>query len=162
MSDDVIIKGEVGYNRQDPKAVPVLVFAAGILVTLLFCFIFVIAYYGWALEEEQYRFQQVPVAQDFKNLQASSAQLLHQTAYTNKEKTAVRLTVERAMELFLQESQAKRAFYPTAAAPVKVDAAAAAGAPAAALDPGKPATDAAKPAVDAKHPAVDAKHEVKQ
>ena len=158
MSDDVIIKGELGYNRQDPKAGPVLIFAAGILVTLLMCFIFVIAYYGWALEGEQYRFQQVPVAQDYKNLQASADQLLHQTAYSNKEKTGVRLTVERAMELFLQESQAKKAFYPTAPAPVKVDAALVAAAPAA--EAGKPAdTKAADTKSEAKPAA--AKHEVK-
>ena len=145
MSDDVIIKGEVGYNRQDPTAGPVLVFASGILVTLLLCFIFVIAYYGWALESEQYRFQQVPIAQDYKAIQAAEDQILHQYGYLNKEKTLVRVPVERAMELLLQESQAKKTFYPSAPAPLRVDPLVAA------LAPATPVVEAAKPAVAAKH-----------
>lgn len=149
MSDDVIIKDEVGYNRQDPQAAPVAVFAAGILVTLLLCFIFVISYYGWALESEQYRFQMAPIAQDYKVSEANAAKILHQSGYTNKDRTGVRLTVERAMDLFLQEAQAKKAFYPTAPAAVKVDAPVAAAAPAAAGTPA-PAVPAAKPA-EVKH-----------
>jgi hypothetical protein len=142
MSEDVIIKGEVGYNRQDPKALPVFGFAIAIIITLVLCFIFVISYYGWALEAEQYRFQAVPVAQDYKTIQATESQLLNQYGYANKERTVVRLTLDRAMELTLKEAQAKKTFYPTAPAPVKVDAAAAgaaaAGAPAAPAAPVQP------------------------
>lgn len=149
MSEDVIIKGEVGYNRQDPKALPVFGFAIAIIITLVLCFIFVISYYGWALEAEQYRFQAVPVAQDYKTIQATESQLLNQYGYANKERTVVRLTLDRAMELTLKEAQAKKTFYPTAPAPVKVDGAAAAGAPAA----GTPAAAVApaKPEAAAKH-----------
>jgi len=146
MSEDVIIKGEAGYNRQDPQAGPVFLFAGAILATLFLCFVFVIVYYGWALEVEQYRFQQVPVAQDYKTIEAQTAQQLGQYGYIDRQKGAVRLTVDRAMELFLKESQARKAFYPTAAAPVKVEAPAAAAA-----DPAKPAVDPAKPAEAPKH-----------
>ena len=151
MSDDVIIKGELGYNRQDPQAGPVVGFAVAILVTLLLCFIFVISYYGWALETEQYRFQQVPVAQDYKAIQANEAVLLNQYGYAHKERPAVRLTVDRAMELFLKESQATKAFYPTAPAPVKVDAPAAPAAGTAPAVGAAPAVAAAKPAEAHKH-----------
>jgi hypothetical protein len=160
MSEDVIIKGEVGYNRQDPQAAPVFAFAGAIIVTLILCFVFVISYYGWALESEQYRFQQLPVAQDYKNIQSAEAQVLGQYGYINKERTAVRVPVDRAMELLLSESQAKKTFYSTAAAPVKADPAAAPGAaapgaaaPAAAAPGATPAANnpAAKPVEAPKH-----------
>lgn len=159
MSEDVIIKGEVGYNRQDPTAGPVVGFAAAILVTLLLCFIFVISYYGWALETEQYRFQMLPVAQDYKQIQANNDKLLHQYGFANKERTAVRVPVERAMELLLKESAAKKTFYSTAPAPVPVPPAAVpAGAPAG-TPAGAAAPDAAKPAAAGPAGAAPAKPE---
>lgn len=132
MSEDHIVRNEVGYNRQDPKATPVLVFAGAIIVTLVAVFIFVTAYYGFVLETQQYRFQGEPIATDYKTIQANEDKLLHQYSIVNKEKGVVRVPVERAMELMLADAAEKKTWYSTESKPLRVDpAAAAAAAPAA-------------------------------
>lgn len=146
MSDEVIIRNEAGYNRQDPKAAPVLVFAAAIIGTLVAVFIFVTAYYGFVLETQQYRFQGEPIASDYMTIQANDAKLLNQYSFANKEKTAVRIPVSRAMELVLADAAEKKTWYSTENKPLRVDPAAAAATPAAAAPTGAAAPkEPAKP-----------------
>lgn len=139
MSDDVIIRNETGYNRQDPKATPILVFAAAIIGTLVAVFIFVTAYYGFVLETQQYRFQGEPIASDYMTIQSNDAKLLNQYSYTNKDKGLVRIPMNRAMELVLADAAEKKTYYSTENKPLRVDpAAAAAAAPTPAKEPAQP------------------------
>ena len=131
MSEDVkILTSEAGYNRQDPKPLPVVAFGLAILTTLFLVFAFVIAYYGTVLEDNLSKYQQTPVSEGLQKLRGTEDQTLHQYKYIDQSKGVVGLTVERSMELLLKEAQEKKTFYAAKAAPIKVDAAtAAAGAP---------------------------------
>lgn len=124
-----------GFDRNDPSGPWVLAFAAGIVFTLVLV-VFAVDYLFQATLDQN--INDSVLTQDSPELQeirTKEAEQLNHYRYADAEKKAVRLPIDRAMDLFAAEAKAGKLFYPTKPSPVKApeaDPAAAGAAPAAA------------------------------
>ena len=95
-----------GFDEAEPQATWILVLGLGTIVTLIAVMFAVGWYFDRVNEEVTYEKQLAPVSDDLKGLRADEDLRLHTYGYMNKEKTEVRIPIERAMELVISERAA--------------------------------------------------------
>ncbi|MDX2178530.1 MAG: hypothetical protein SFV18_02980 [Bryobacteraceae bacterium] len=108
-----------GYDRQDPSGLWVLVFTLAIVVTLVVVVLGVDFLFQATLDQNVSRQVLTQEDQILQEVRTAEAEQLNHYRYLDKEKKTVRLTIDRAMELFAAESKAGKLFYPAKPAPVK-------------------------------------------
>ncbi|MCW5980352.1 MAG: hypothetical protein KIT09_19880 [Bryobacteraceae bacterium] len=110
---------ETGFDRHDPNARFLALLGFGLIV-LLVAIVFGIQYYYDRVKEQQIYVQVLaPESETLKNLRAEEDEQLHSYRYIDRARGAVRLPIERAMELLAREQAAGKTFYPTTPYPVK-------------------------------------------
>ncbi len=155
-----------GFDRGEPEVKSIWAFAAGSIIVLLITIVALQHYFEKIWNDAVYEKVLVAPSEQLEQVRGRDDWDLTHSMYLNKETGQVRIPLDHAQELFLQEAAAGKPFYPgKPAAPKKDDAegwqglqvdapagtAPAAGnpAPAAAAAPGSPATPAA-PAAEKK------------
>jgi len=129
-----------GYDRQDPSGLWVLVFTLAIVVTLVVVVLGVDFLFQATLDQNVSSQVLTQEDQILQEVRTAEAEQLNHYRYLDKEKKTVRLTIDRAMELFAAESKVGKLFYPAKAAPVKTAEQLAAAAPGDGSAPPPPAT----------------------
>ena len=95
-----------GFDEAEPQALWLLVIGIGTIVTLLAVGLAVEWYFDRVNDEITYEKQLAPISEDLTGLRADEDLRLHTYGYMNKEKTEVRIPIERAMELVISERAA--------------------------------------------------------
>lgn len=135
-----------GFDRQDPSGPWVLAFAAGIVITLVLVVLAVDYLFQATLDQNVSESVLTQESPELQEVRTKEAEQLNHYRYADAEKKAVRLPIDRAMELFAAEAKAGKLFYPTKPSPVKApeaDPAAATAAAAPAAQTPAPAAGAA-------------------
>ena len=112
MSDDQQVHQHApgaGYDEAEPQALWVLFMGLGVIVTLIAVMLSVEWYYDRINEEVTFEKQLAPVSGDLTALRADEDLRLHTYGYVNKEKTEVRIPIERAMDVVVAERSAPAA-----------------------------------------------------
>lgn len=148
--DPVVHTSEEGFDHTEPRTAWIASFGAIIILTLLVVIFGIQYYFDRYTEQQVYQEVLVPVAEDLTNLRDREDTDLHQDKYLDRKAGTVRISIERSMDLMVQDAAAGKSWYPTAAQEVKPIQPE--SAPAAA--PGTPGTPGAAPAAGA--PAVAA------
>jgi hypothetical protein len=112
-------KLNTGYDAEEPKSRFVGLFMVGSVLALVIMLLGLEAYYDRVKEQQVFVKQLAPVAEDLRNLRAREESELHSYRFLDRGRGTVRLPIERAMELFVQEAAAGKFAYPTQPAPVK-------------------------------------------
>jgi hypothetical protein len=130
-----------GFEHEEANA-GMIALVGGAIVLVIIVVIFAITYlYDFAHNQQVELRVEQPASQELLDLRAREDSDLYQYKYIDRNAGTVRLPIDRAEELLIQEAAQGKLKYPTAPAPVKTAAeiAAAAAAPAGAA----PKTDAA-------------------
>jgi hypothetical protein len=110
---------QVGYEESD---VPVgwIAWAGFFTVVLIVVIILAMQAYFDSVKEQQIFVKVLePVSEDYQNVKTREDQQLFSYSYQDREKGTVRLPIERAKSLLLEESQRGEFFYNRQAMPVK-------------------------------------------
>jgi hypothetical protein len=110
-----------GYEKGEPRMGLVAAAFGGLIVGLILVVLAVQAVYDHMREQQIYVKVLEPVSEDLRNLRAKEDGQLHSYQYIDRATGAVRIPVERAMELLEKEYAEGRLSYPTKPAPVKED-----------------------------------------
>jgi len=110
-----------GYEKSDPRMGLVAAAFGGLIVGLILVVLAVQAVYDHMREQQIYVKVLEPVSEDLRNLRAREDGQLHSYQYVDRATGAVRIPVERAMELLEKEYAEGRLSYPTKPAPVKAE-----------------------------------------
>jgi hypothetical protein len=110
---------QLGFDRTEPRSGWVAISAVVMVVTLLLIIGAVTFYYDWIAEKEVYEQQLKPVAQDLIDLRNRDDWNLHHYGYIDKSAGVVRLPIDRAMDLVIEENAAGKPKYPTTPYAVK-------------------------------------------
>ena len=125
----VIPADGAGFDRQDPQAFMIALFAIASVVALILVMLAVQIFYQHGREQQIYEKVLLPVSQDLLDLRAREDSNLHSYGYINKEKTQIRVPIERAMDLIVKEYADGKLRYSMKPTPVKPLVPAAAPAP---------------------------------
>ena len=118
--DRIVIPADgAGFDRQDPKAVLIALFAIASVVALVLVMVVVQIYYQHGRDQLIYEKVLVPVSEDLTDLRAREDSNLQSYGYINKEKTQIRVPIERAMDLIVKEYAEGKLQYSTKPTPVK-------------------------------------------
>lgn len=109
-----------GYEKSEPRMGLVAAVFGAVVVALILVVLAVQAIYDRVLEQQIYVKVLAPVSEDLKDLRAREDEQLHSYRYIDRASGAVRIPIERAMELLEKESAEGRLPYPTRPAPIKV------------------------------------------
>ncbi len=134
-----------GFDRQEPSSGAIAVFAIGSLVLLVLTIGAIAQYFNHIYDQAVYEKVLAPPSEQLKEVRGRDDWNLTHYLYMNKESGVVRIPVERAMELNLQDAEAGKTFYPAKPTLPKKEE----PAPAAAAAPGAPGAPAAPPAAAA-------------
>jgi hypothetical protein len=118
------------FDPSEPKGGFIVLFAVATVITLLLTVAAIVYYFDYAHEEAVYENVLAPPGEQLRELRAKEDGQLYTYGYIEREKGAVRVPIDRAMELTIQEAAAGKYSYPTAPTHVKTAeelAAAAAG-----------------------------------
>jgi len=122
-----------GYDHQEPQAGAIAGFAIGSVVLLIITILALQAYFNKIWEQAVYEKVLAPPSEQLIDLHNREDWNLSHYGYTDKASGAVRIPVDRAMELFEQEAGSGKLFYPAQnTVPKKEEPEPAAGTPAAA------------------------------
>jgi hypothetical protein len=110
-----------GYEKGEPRMGLVAAALGGTIVGLILVVLAVQAVYDHMREQQIYVKVLEPVSEDLRNLRAREDGQLHSYQYVDRSTGAVRIPVERAMELLEKEYAEGRLSYPTKPTPVKVE-----------------------------------------
>ena len=106
-----------GFDEAEPQALWLLALGLGTIITLVSVMLAVEWYYDRVNEEVTYEKQLAPVSEDLRALRSDEDLRLHTYGYMNKERTEVRIPIERAMELVIADRAAGIFPKPVAAPP---------------------------------------------
>jgi hypothetical protein len=130
-----------GFDRAEPSAGAIVAFAIGSLVLLVLTILAIQQYFDHIWNEAVYEKILAPPSELLREVRGRDDWNLTHYMYMDKPSGQVRIPVDRAMELNLQDAAAGKTFYPAkATVPKKEEPALAAPAP------GAPAGTAATPA----------------
>jgi hypothetical protein len=130
-----------GFDRQEPSSGAIVTFAIGSLILLVLTILAIQQYFDHIWNEAVYEKVLAPPSELLHEVRGRDDWNLTHYMYLDKPSGQVRIPVDRAMELMLQEAAAGKTFYPgKATVPKKEEPAAAA--PAA---PGTPAAAGTTP-----------------
>jgi hypothetical protein len=107
------------FDRTEPNVKFIALFGAATLFLLGVVILGIQFYFNQRLERELYVKVLSQDSQALKELRAREDEVLNSYRYIDREKGAVRLPVNRAMELLLQESAQGKLKYPQRPAPVE-------------------------------------------
>ena len=93
-----------GFERSEPRAGFIAAIGGAIMITLVLVIAGVQAYYDHVRDQQIFVKQLEPVSEDLKALRAREAQQLHSYQYIDRAKGTVRIPIERAMDLLIQEA----------------------------------------------------------
>lgn len=133
-----------GFDRDEPSAGAIAAFAIGSLVLLVLTIAAIQQYFEHIWTEAVYEKVLAPPSEQLLEVRGRDDWNLTHYMYLDKASGQVRIPVDRAMDLLVQDAAAGKTFYPAkATAPKKEEPAAAA--PVAPVTPGGPAAPAAAP-----------------
>jgi hypothetical protein len=118
------------YDHNDPKGSLLFILFGVSVALILFIAIGVQFYYERYRENQVYESVLAPPNNQLTDLRAKEDQELYSYGYVDKTTGKVRMPIDRAMELVVQEARENRVKWPTAPYPVKTAAELAAAAPA--------------------------------
>lgn len=98
-------KAETGYDRHDPNAPFIVLLGVGTIVFLIAAVFGVQYYYDRVYDQQVYIKVMEPESEALQELRARENEQLHSYQYIDREKGTVRIPVERAMELLVEEAQ---------------------------------------------------------
>lgn len=148
-----------GYDRSDPSPIAIWITIALTVLGLAAVFVGVTIFYDKVYEHQVEAEVLTKPNPDLADLRAKETLALSKYSYIDKEKKIVRLPIDRAMALLVEQSKTGKTFYPGKPTPFKTpeQMAAAAAAPppaggtAPAVDGTQPAPAAAGAKVEQKH-----------
>jgi hypothetical protein len=111
------------YDQSEPKAGFIAAFGIATVITLVITVLGIQFYFEQSKEHEVYQQVLKPEGEDLRNLRAKEDQQLNGYSYADKQKGVVRIPIERAMSLYVQEAAAGKFAYPTNNAPIKTETA---------------------------------------
>jgi hypothetical protein len=97
-----------GFETTDPRSGAIALVGAGIVILLVLIIVGVEAYYDRVRDQQIFVKQLQPVSEDLKALRAREDTDLNSYRYIDRAKGAVRLPINRAMDLLVEEAHAKR------------------------------------------------------
>ncbi|HLH40065.1 MAG TPA: hypothetical protein VKX39_13030 [Bryobacteraceae bacterium] len=122
-----------GFDHAEPKVGAIVGFGIGSIILLVITILALQSYFNKIWQEAVYEKVLAPPSEQLLDLHRREDWLLTHYSWADKKNGAVRIPVDRAMELFAQEAASGKLFYPAKSyIPKKDDAAGASGAPGAA------------------------------
>ncbi len=119
-----------GYDKGEPKSGAIAMFAIGSLILLVITIFALQQYFNKIWEEAVYEKVLAPPSEELKQLHYREDWALTHYGYVDAKAGVVRIPLDRATELFMQEAAAGKLFYPAkATAPKKEEPPAATPAP---------------------------------
>lgn len=119
-----------GFDHQEPSAGAIAAFAVGSMVLLVMTIAAIQGYFEHIWTQAVYEKVLAPPSEQLKEVRGRDDWNLTHYMYMDKPSGQVRIPVDRAMELVLQDAAAGKTFYPAkATAPKKEEPAVAAPAP---------------------------------
>jgi len=97
-----------GFETTDPRSGAIALVGAATVILLVLIILGVQAYYDHARDQQIFVKQLQPVSEDLKALRAREDADLNSYRYIDRAKGAVRLPINRAMDLLIEEAHAKR------------------------------------------------------
>ncbi len=97
-----------GFETTEPRGRLIAALGGGIVILLVLMVVGVQAYYDHVLEQQVFVKQLQPVSEDLQALRAREDNDLHAYRYVDRAKGTVRLPIDRAMELVIQEAHEKK------------------------------------------------------
>ena len=97
-----------GFETTDPRSGAIALVGAGIVILLVLIIVSVEAYYDRVRDQQIFVKQLQPVSEDLKALRAREDTDLNSYRYIDRAKGSVRLPIDRAMDLLVEEAHAKR------------------------------------------------------
>jgi hypothetical protein len=143
--DPVVHNPEEGFDHTEPRTAWIASFGAVIIVTLLVVILGIQYYFDRFAEQQIYQEVLAPVAEDLTNLRDREDMDLHQDKYIDRKAGTVRISIERSMDLMVQDAASGKFWYPTNPQEVKPIQPEGAPAPAPGTN-GAPAPGSAAPA----------------
>ena len=110
-----------GFDRSEPNVRAIALFGVGTLVLLVVLVLGLQFYFDRTLEQEVYTQVLAPQSQLLTTLHAREDEELHTYRYIDRDRGAVRLPIERAMQLLAREYEEGKLPYPTQAVPVSAE-----------------------------------------
>ncbi|HXN47380.1 MAG TPA: hypothetical protein VN893_12115 [Bryobacteraceae bacterium] len=97
-----------GFETTEPRSGAIALVGAGIVILLVLVIVGVEAYYDRVRDQQIFVKQLQPVSEDLKALRAREDTDLNSYRYIDRAKGSVRLPINRAMDLLVEEAHAKR------------------------------------------------------
>ncbi len=97
-----------GFDNTEPRGRMIAALGGAIVILLVLAVAGVQAYYDHVLEQQVFVKQLQPVSEDLQALHAREDNDLHAYHYIDRAKGTVRLPIERAMDLVIQEAHDKK------------------------------------------------------
>jgi len=97
-----------GFETTEPRKGAIALVGAGIVILLVLIIVGVEAYYDRVRDQQIFVKQLQPVSEDLKALRAREDTDLNSYRYIDRAKGSVRLPINRAMDLLVEEAHAKR------------------------------------------------------
>jgi hypothetical protein len=116
---EAISVSRTGFEKSEPKTRFIALFMAGTLVVLVGIITGLQWYVDEARQEEIFVKVLQPVSEDLQTLHSREDAELHSYRYTDRTSGAVRIPIERAMELMAAEYAKGKLSYPAKPVPVK-------------------------------------------
>jgi hypothetical protein len=133
-----------GFDRDEPSAAAIVVFAVGSLVLLVLTIVAIQQYFDHIWNQAVYEKILAPPSEQLRAVRGRDDWNLTHYMFLDKPSGQVRIPIDRAMELVLEDAAAGKTFYPAKATVPKKEEPAIA--PPVAPAPGTPGTPAASPA----------------
>ena len=118
---------ELGFDADEPNARGILLFTGATVLLFIAVVVGVTYYFNHVYEEQEYNQLLSRPSDELKALHAREDWELSHYQYLDKAKGQVRIPLNRAMELLVQEAAAGKVKYPTVDQAKKVEAVAPAG-----------------------------------
>ena len=96
-----------GFETTEPRSGAIALVGAGIVILLVLVIVGVEAYYDRVRDQQIFVKQLQPVSEDLKALRAREDTDLNSYRYIDRAKGAVRLPINRAVDLLVEEAHAK-------------------------------------------------------
>jgi hypothetical protein len=97
-----------GFEAAEPRSGAIALVGAGIVILLVLIIVGVEAYYDRVRDQQIFVKQLQPVSEDLKALRAREDADLNSYRYIDRAKGSVRLPINRAMDLLIEEAHGKR------------------------------------------------------
>lgn len=118
-----------GFDHAEPKAGAIAAFGIGSVILLVIMILALQAYFNKIWQEAVYEKVLAPPSEQLIDLHRREDWFLTHYSWVDKKNGAVRIPLDRAMELFAHEAASGKLFYPAKSyVPKKDDAAGASGA----------------------------------